>query len=59
VFADTKVSLSGDFMSLFPTHPDFGNSTEEFHPHAQLGACIGAKLSFLSFLSSTSALAWL
>jgi hypothetical protein len=27
-----KVSLSGDFTSPFPTHPDFENSAEEFHP---------------------------
>jgi hypothetical protein len=31
-YCGTKVSLGGDFMSLFPTHPDFRNSVEEFHP---------------------------
>jgi hypothetical protein len=29
----SKASLHGDFMSLFSTHPDFGNSVEEFRPH--------------------------
>jgi hypothetical protein len=33
-----KVNLSGDFMSLFSTHPDFENSAEEFHPHETLSA---------------------
>jgi hypothetical protein len=31
-----QASFSGDFMSLFSTHPDFGNSAEEFHPHKTL-----------------------
>jgi hypothetical protein len=34
--AGSKTSLSGDFMSLFPTHPDFRNGAEEFHPHETL-----------------------
>jgi hypothetical protein len=28
--------VSGDFISLFPTHPDFRNSTEVFHLHETL-----------------------
>jgi hypothetical protein len=43
-----KASLSGDFMSLFLTHPDFENSVEEFHPHETLSTPI----KFLSSLSS-------
>jgi hypothetical protein len=43
-----KASLSGDFMSLFPTHPDFGNSAEEFHPHETLYT----PMKLLSSLSS-------
>jgi hypothetical protein len=31
-----KASLSWDFMSLFPTYPDFGNNAEKFHPHETL-----------------------
>jgi hypothetical protein len=29
----TKASLNGDFMSLFLTYPNFGNSAEEFCPY--------------------------
>jgi hypothetical protein len=31
-----QASLSGGFMIQFPTHPYFGNSAEEFHPHETL-----------------------
>jgi hypothetical protein len=33
-FIHSKASLSGDFISLFSTHSDFGNSAEEFHPYS-------------------------
>jgi hypothetical protein len=33
-----QASLNGDFMSLFPTHPNFENSAEEFHPYETLSA---------------------
>jgi hypothetical protein len=46
-----KASPSGDFMSLFPTHPDFGNSAEEFHPHETLSTP-------MKLLSSLSSLIW-
>jgi hypothetical protein len=32
----SKASLSENFMSLFPTHPDFGNNVEKLHPHETL-----------------------
>jgi hypothetical protein len=32
----SKASLNEDFMSLFPTHPYFRNSAEEFYPHETL-----------------------
>jgi hypothetical protein len=32
----TKSSVSGDFMTQFPTHQYFGNCAEEFHPHETL-----------------------
>jgi hypothetical protein len=35
-----KASLSGDFKSLFSIHPDFENSTEEFHPHETISTPI-------------------
>jgi hypothetical protein len=35
-------------MSLFPTHPDFENSAEEFHPHETLYT----PMKLLSSLSS-------
>jgi hypothetical protein len=38
-------------MSLFPTHLDFGNSTQEFHPHETLSAS-------MKLLSSLSSLIW-
>jgi hypothetical protein len=43
-----KASLSGDFMSLFLTHPDFKNSEEELHPHKTLSTPM--KLYYLSSL---------
>ena len=36
LFVTSKASLSGGFISQFPTHPYFGNSAEEFHPHETL-----------------------
>jgi hypothetical protein len=35
-----KASLSEDFMSLFPTHPDFENSAEKFNPYETLSTLI-------------------
>jgi hypothetical protein len=40
IYDGRKASLSGDFMSLFPTHPDFRNSAEEFHSHETLSTPI-------------------
>jgi hypothetical protein len=47
----TKASLSENFMSLFPTHPDFGNSAEEFHGDETLSTP-------MKLLSSLSSLIW-
>jgi hypothetical protein len=44
----SKASLSGDFISLFSTHPDFENSAEEFYPHETLSTL----MKLLSSLSS-------
>jgi hypothetical protein len=44
-----KASFSGDFMSLFPIHLDFGNSVEDFHPHETLSTPMKL-LSSLSLL---------
>jgi hypothetical protein len=44
----TKASVKEDFMSLFPTRPNFGNGAEEFHPHETLSA----PMKLLSSLSS-------
>jgi hypothetical protein len=46
-----QANLNGNFMSLFPTHPDFGNCAEEFHLHETLSAPI-------KLLSSLSSLIW-
>jgi hypothetical protein len=47
----SKANLSEDFMSLFSTHPDFGNSAEEFHGDETLSTLI-------KLLSSLSSLIW-
>jgi hypothetical protein len=39
-------------MSLFLTHPDFGNSAEEFHPHETLS--IPVKLLSSLFINMVS-----
>jgi hypothetical protein len=41
-----KASLGRDFMSLFPIHPDFGNSAEEFHPYETLSTPMKLLSSF-------------
>jgi hypothetical protein len=49
----SKVSLSGDFMSQFPTHLYFKNGAEEFRPHETLSTLVKLLSSlFINIVSS-------